>query len=668
MPPFHKILIANRGEIACRVIRAVKSRGLRAVAVASEADADAPHVKFADESTIIGPAPVRESYLSIERIIEAARRTHSEAIHPGYGFLSENAEFAQACKDAGIIFIGPTPEAIRAMGNKAEAKRLMIAAGVPCVPGYQGADQTEATLIAEAAKIGYPVMVKAAAGGGGRGMRLVHAAEDLALALNRARAEAESAFGSGELILEKAIIAPRHVEIQVLADAHGNAVHLGERDCSVQRRHQKVIEESPCPVMTPKLRDEMGSTSVKAAKAIGYVGAGTMEFLLDASGSFYFLEMNTRLQVEHPVTEMVTGLDLVNLQLDIAAGKTLPFNQSDFALSGAAIEVRLYAEDPYNKFLPQAGEIARWSPPQGEGIRVDDGIVSGSTISSYYDPMLAKIIARGSDREEARRRLIRALEDSVAFGVITNRDFLLELLRDEVFAAGQATTALIAERFGEEPARPAIPPLLITLAAAMLIEQSGGNYSPELRNWRSTGVLEIPMTLKESGRTHRLTVDVHDTKYRIIGDETFPPVNILECREDRVRFESYGVASWAAYHIADGWVSLDYAGRAVLFEDATWAPAAAGRAGSDGIIRAPMSGKIVAVNVSVGDDAVADAPLLVLESMKMENQILAPFAGKVESVSVAPGDQVEKQQVLATLKPSAADFRNLQSETVSHIK
>ncbi|MBI3737235.1 acetyl-CoA carboxylase biotin carboxylase subunit [Candidatus Sumerlaeota bacterium] len=652
MPPFNKVLIANRGEIACRVIRAVQARGYRAVAVASEADADAPHVRLADESVIIGPGPVAESYLSIERIGAAAKKSGADAIHPGYGFLSENEDFALACAEAGLVFIGPTPEAIQLMGNKAEAKRRMIEAGVPCVPGYQGEDQSDATMIAEAAKIGYPVMVKAAAGGGGRGMRLVRAAEDLPQALNRARAEAEGAFGSGELILEKAIIAPRHVEIQIIADTHGNVVHLGERDCSVQRRHQKVIEESPCPVMTQMLRAEMGGTAVVAAQSIGYVGAGTMEFLLNQDGNYYFLEMNTRLQVEHPVTELVTGLDLVGLQLDVAAGKSLPFRQADIQMNGAAIEVRLYAEDPYNKFLPQAGRVIRWSPPRGEGVRVDDGIVSGSEISPYYDPMLAKIIAWGSDREEARRRLIRALENTGAFGVVTNRDFLLDLLRDDIFAAGQATTALIGERFGDEPKRPDISPLHVSLAAVLLIDQAEGNFPPILRNWRSTGVMETPVTLRCADRKWKLAIHVEGNSYQpSAGEEALPAVRVLEVRDGRVRFESGGVAAWAAFAMDSGNVHLDLAGRSATFEDATYAPAAAGRAGSDGTVRAPMSGKIVAVNVKPGDAVELDQPLLILESMKMENHVLAPVAGEVESVSVAVGDQVGKQQVVVKLKP-----------------
>ncbi|MEM8660689.1 MAG: biotin carboxylase N-terminal domain-containing protein, partial [Pseudomonadota bacterium] len=402
MTQFTSVLIANRGEIACRVIRTAKAQGYRTVAVYSEADASAPHIKLADEAVCIGPSPVNESYLVQDNILKAAASSGAGAVHPGYGFLSENADFARACEAAGLVFIGPSADAIHLMGNKAEAKRRMIEADVPCVPGYEGEDQSDATLLAEGERIGPPLMVKAAAGGGGRGMRLVHDIEELGNAIQLARAEAESAFGSGELILEKAIIRPRHVELQVFADSQGNTVHLGERDCSVQRRHQKVVEEAPCPVMTDSLREQMGAAAVAAAQSINYRGAGTVEFLLDEQGEFYFLEMNTRLQVEHPVTELITGLDLVALQLQVAQGEPLGFDQSDVELQGHAIEVRLYTEDPAQDFLPTSGPIDLWAPPAGTGVRVDDGIATGQEISPFYDPMVAKIIASGPTREIAR--------------------------------------------------------------------------------------------------------------------------------------------------------------------------------------------------------------------------------------------------------------------------
>src|SRR5215470_12104765 len=406
---FSKVLVANRGEIAWRVMRTAKAMGYRTVAVYSDADKDAPHVAFADEAARIGPPPVGESYLSIARILEAAKTSGADAVHPGYGFLSENEAFAAACDKAGLTFIGPPAAAIAAMGNKAAAKRRMIEAGVPCVPGYQGADQSDGILEKEARKIGLPVMVKAAAGGGGRGMRLVESAGDLAEAIRTARAEAESAFGSGELILEKAVVDTRHVEIQVFADNHGNVIHLGERDCSVQRRHQKVIEEAPSPAVDAGLRQRMGAAAVAAATAIGYRGAGTVEFLLASDGAFYFLEMNTRLQVEHPVTEAITGLDLVEWQLKVAAGEKLPLTQEQVAFSGHAIEVRLYAEDAYAGFLPQTGCMDVWRPASGPGVRIDHGMKDGLQISPFYDPMLAKVIAHGRTREQARERLAREL-------------------------------------------------------------------------------------------------------------------------------------------------------------------------------------------------------------------------------------------------------------------
>ncbi|WP_300296935.1 acetyl/propionyl/methylcrotonyl-CoA carboxylase subunit alpha, partial [Ferrovibrio sp.] len=500
--PFDTILIANRGEIACRVIRSARALGYRTVAVYSEADAGAPHTLLADRAICIGPAEAKQSYLSIAAIIDAARRTGAQAVHPGYGFLSENEAFAQACADAGLVFIGPPASAIAAMGNKAAAKRRMIDAKVPCVPGYQGpstdSGQSDAVLLHEAERIGLPVMVKAAAGGGGRGMRLVRQHAELLPAIQSARSEAENAFGSPELILEKAVVDGRHVEIQVFADAHGNVIHLGERDCSVQRRHQKVIEEAPSPAVTAELRAQMGAAAVAAAKAIGYVGAGTVEFLLDGNGrDFYFLEMNTRLQVEHPVTEMITGLDLVALQIRVAAGDRLPLAQSDVRLNGHAIEVRLYAEAPHKGFLPQSGLLALWQPLVGEGIRVDHGLhESGQVISPFYDPMIAKIIVHGATREEARRRLIVALERCVALGIETNRGFLIDLLRHADFAAGRATTRFIPQHF-ETPAAPVADDTLLNMAALLWFERAAASCGHDpATGWSSTGRLGSPVLLQ----------------------------------------------------------------------------------------------------------------------------------------------------------------------------
>ncbi|MEH6402804.1 MAG: acetyl-CoA carboxylase biotin carboxylase subunit [Sneathiella sp.] len=450
MPTFSKILIANRGEIACRIIRTAHAMGYETVAVYSEADKDALHVKMAGEAVCIGPADASLSYLNIERLIQVSIETAADAIHPGYGFLSENPAFAEACFENGLTFIGPDSNAIRVMGNKAGAKRRMIAAGVPCVPGYEGEDQSDNQFLIAANKIGFPVMVKAAQGGGGRGMRLVKKPEKLEKTLKTARSEAKNAFGSDELILEKAVIEPRHIEIQIFADTHGNVVHMGERDCSIQRRHQKVIEEAPSPIMTDDLRSRMGNAAIAAATEINYYGAGTVEFLLTKEGAFYFLEMNTRLQVEHPVTEFITGFDLVEWQLRISRGEKLPQMQSDISMTGHAIEARLYAEDPYNNFLPKVGTLIEWAPATGTGVRVDHGLQSGLEITPHYDPMIAKIIAHGNTREAARTRLISALKDTVDLGLVTNRLFLIECLEDEAFIRGDVTTAFIDTHFPKE--------------------------------------------------------------------------------------------------------------------------------------------------------------------------------------------------------------------------
>src|SRR5436305_9055616 len=441
--PFSKVLIANRGEIALRVMRSARRLGLGVVAVYSDADRDALHVRQADQAVRIGEALPAQSYLNIAAIVAAAKASGADAVHPGYGFLAENQDFAQACKQAGLVFIGPSPRAIEAMGNKAGAKEIMKKAGVPCVPGYQGADQADEVMLAEAKKIGFPVMIKAVAGGGGRGMRLVADAASFPGALRRARSEAKAAFGDPTVILERAIQNPRHIEIQVFGDSHGNAIHLGERDCSVERRQQKLIEEAPSPAVTSALRAKMGEVAVTAVKSIGYEGAGTLEFLLDQAGAFYFMEMNTRLQVEHPVTEAITGLDLVELQLRVAGGEPLGVSQEDVKFAGHAIEVRLCSEDAAHDFMPQSGRMALWRMPTG--LRVEHALQSGSEIPPFYDSMIAKIISHGATRDEARRRLIHGLEQTAAFGVTTNQAFLAACLRHPVFASGEATTAFIAK-------------------------------------------------------------------------------------------------------------------------------------------------------------------------------------------------------------------------------
>ncbi len=615
---FSKILVANRGEIAWRVIRTAKAMGYRTVAVYSDADKAAPHVTFADEAVRIGPPPVGQSYLSIDRILEAAHTSGADAVHPGYGFLSENDTFATACEKAGVVFIGPPPAAIAAMGNKAAAKRRMIDAGVPCVPGYQGADQSDATLEREARKIGLPVMVKAAAGGGGRGMRLVERDGDLLEAIHTARAEAESAFGSGELILEKAVVDARHVEIQVFADNHGNTIHLGERDCSVQRRHQKVVEEAPSPAVDPGLRARMGAAAIAAARAVDYRGAGTVEFLLGSDGAFYFLEMNTRLQVEHPVTEAITGLDLVEWQLRVARGEPLPLTQDQVSFKGHAIEVRLYAEDAYADFLPQTGRVEEWKPAFGSGVRVDYGVVKGSVISPFYDPMIAKVIAHGATREEARQRLVRALRETVVLGPTTNRHFLIRLLEHPEFAAGRATTAFLGKH--AFPA-PEITDRHWRLAAALLWRQSAARYTAPLRGWRNSNPQATPIKLAVGDMERTIEVEA-----ATVDGET-PP-----------------------HHIDGNDIVVDLDAFTVRFTDKTYAPPTTAAAGSDGKLRAPMDGRIVAVKVAAGEKVTRGQTVIVLEAMKIQHQLKAVLDGEVEGVAVQEGQQVANRTVLLTMK------------------
>jgi geranyl-CoA carboxylase alpha subunit len=651
MAGFRTILVANRGEIACRVIAAARGRGYATVAVYSDADATARHVTLADRAVRIGPGPVSASYLSIDAVLGAAKASGADAVHPGYGFLSENAAFAEACMAAGLVFIGPRPEAIRAMGNKAAAKRLMVAAGVPCVPGYQGVRQDDETLIAESEAIGFPIMVKAAAGGGGRGMRLVHTPTELPAALAGARSEALNAFGSDELILEKAVIQPRHVEIQIVADGHGNVLHLGERDCSVQRRHQKVVEEAPCPVMTPALRAAMGDAAVQAARSIDYRGVGTIEFLLDEQGTFYFLEMNTRIQVEHPVTELVTGIDLVGLQIDVAAGGTLPLTQEALAIDGHAIEVRLYAEDPAAGFLPQTGEVALWRPAEGAGIRVDHGLNKHDVVSPFYDPMLAKIIAHGSDREEARRRLVRALDETALLGLPTNKSFLVDILEHPAFIAGTATTAFLADHL-PEPAAPSSRAVIAAraIAAALLVDLA--RPPGELSNWWSTGPADTLITLRHDGEDHRLTLSATESRYTI-GDGASVVEIVIVARDDDALFVLIdGEEARARFALAGTVVHLEVARRAFVFDDVTFQPAAAAEENADGMIRAPMNGIVAAVSVEAGAVVEKGAQLVVLEAMKMEHGLRAPAAGIVEHVLVRVGEQVATRQILVQLKPN----------------
>jgi geranyl-CoA carboxylase alpha subunit len=635
---------------------------MRCVAVYSDADAHSPHVQLADQAVHIGAAVAAESYLDGEKIIQAALFSGAEAIHPGYGFLSENAQFARAVTAAGLVFIGPPPEAIEVMGDKAVSKRAMMAANVPCVPGYQGEDQSNERLLAEVDAVGFPLMVKAAAGGGGRGMRLVNGPDEIESALKQARSEAENAFGNGDLILERAIMRPRHVEIQVFADQCGNVIHLGERDCSVQRRHQKVIEESPCPVMTPQLREQMGEAAVEAARAVDYVGAGTVEFLLDESGEFYFLEMNTRLQVEHPVTEMVTGLDLVQMQLAVAQGLPLPLEQSQVALNGSAIEVRLYAEDPALDFLPSTGAIDLWSPPGGEGIRVDAGIVTGSEVSPYYDSMVAKIIAWGETRAQARRRLLRALDKCVLVGPANNRDFLLDALRHPTFAQGDATTAFVGEAYPEGVS--AFAPGSADLAGAavtqyILTTQAANDLAvavpPELREWSSTADLTSVTHFDIGGEQENLTIRPRGKAcyYVTVGDDEH--VVVVQASEpSSCRMEIDGTTWAARYNVAaNGHLHFIVAGAGQFsVSDVRSQGEEEGGANTGPFVRAPMHGLVLEVSVTEGDRVEAGDPLITLEAMKMQHAITASISGVVTTVTATADKQVNAGELLLEILPA----------------
>jgi geranyl-CoA carboxylase alpha subunit len=654
MTTFANILIANRGEIACRIIRSAKAMGYRTVAVFSDADAEAPHVRRADTAVRIGPPPAAESYLNINALLTAAKIAHADAVHPGYGFLSENAAFAQACAEGGLVFIGPPPAAIEAMGNKACAKARMEAAGIACVPGYQGSDQSDDNLLLEGQRLGFPLMVKSAAGGGGRGMRLVSAVDDLPSALDQARSEAESTFGSGELILERAVGDARHVEVQIFADRHGNVIHLGERDCSLQRRHQKVIEETPSPAVSAELRARMGAAAIAAARAVGYVGAGTVEFLLDRGGQFYFLEMNTRLQVEHPVTEAVTELDLVEWQLRVAAGEKLPLEQHEVSFNGHAIEARLYAEDPYKNFLPQSGRLVDWRPAAGAGIRVDHGLMPGLMVSSFYDPLLAKVIAHGTTREEARRRMVVALGDTVAFGLNTNREFLVDMLRHAAFVAGDdVTTSFIAQYFAAGSAamqRPK-PNLRVVALAGVLLFEARKPDAFRGEPWSSAGAPSWPLRLTVgAGQQDAIVMVVGKDRYAVaIGPHTFE-VSIDDRQQGAVRFTTSGVQQTARFILHDGTLHLDCDGLvAAVRETALEAAGAARRDGSTRIV-APMNGAIVDVFAKPGDRVARGQRIVVLEAMKMQQEIVAERDGFVEKVLVKRGDQVTTRQLLVELK------------------
>jgi geranyl-CoA carboxylase alpha subunit len=646
--PFFKILVANRGEIALRIMRTARRLGYGVVAVYSDADCDALHVREADSAVRIGEALPAQSYLKIDAIIAAAKAAGADAVHPGYGFLAENEGFAKSCRDAGLVFIGPLPQAIKAMGNKAGAKEIMKKTGVPVVPGYQGADQGDAVMLSEAKKIGFPVMIKAVAGGGGRGMRLVPDAAAFLDSLRSARSEAKAAFGDGSVILEHAIQNPRHIEIQVFGDRYGNAIHLGERDCSVQRRHQKLIEEAPSPAVSPKLRGRMGNVAVAAVRSLRYEGAGTLEFLLDESGEFYFMEMNTRLQVEHPVTEAITGRDLVELQLRVASGEPLGLVQEDITFSGHAIEVRLCSEDAGHDFMPQSGNMALWQMP--EGVRVEHALRSGSEIPPFYDSMIAKIISHGRDRSEARGKMICALEQTVALGVTTNQAFLNSCLRHPAFAAGKATTAFIGKHRDEllahkdAVAEAALVALLLYVTSPHApLWQSGrslaATFPVPLRLAIGDVIFEVEIVRERDGgyvaefggRKHRFEID--------------------ELGRDSIRFRTGGVMESAKFFRHSDRLHVLHRGKPIAVRDLTLAaPEAAVSNGGDGKVRAAMNGRVVAVLVKPGDRVTAGQPVMTLEAMKMEHVHVAGIAGVVSAIDVVEGEQVTTGKIVVEIE------------------
>jgi 3-methylcrotonyl-CoA carboxylase alpha subunit len=641
-----RLLIANRGEIAVRVARAAREMGIVPLGIYSEADADAYHLLFVDDARCVGPAPAAESYLKIDNVIAAAVSMQADAVHPGYGFLSERAAFARAVRDAGMIFVGPTPEAMQAMGSKIEAKHRVREFDVPVVPGYDGEDQTPAGLRAQAGQVGFPLLIKASAGGGGRGMRVVDSLDQFAEALDAAKRESLAAFGDDAVLLERYLRDPRHIEFQILADAHGATIHLGERECSIQRRHQKIVEEAPSVALSPELRAEMGAAAVRAAKSIAYVNAGTCEFMLDTDGRYYFLEMNTRLQVEHPVTELVYGIDLVQWQLRIANGDALTISQDDVRPRGWAIETRIYAEDPANHMLPSIGTIDCWEPPEGPGIRMDSGVAEGSEVGVYYDPMLAKLIVFGSDRAHAIARLTHALEDFTIGGVRTNVPLLLWIARDEAFRAGDTTTSFLAQRLDESIFTNAEVPRSAALlaAAAMLTEGTApwrvGGVGMPIRLQHDRSIVEIVADATGLPHAWHLSGDVAgelhaqrrgDSLHATFGDATFSGNVIREGGHFSVHV---GGAAYAL-HLADP-PTADGA-------------AAAHGAGGDGRVTSPMPGKIVKILVHEGDVVEERALLVVLEAMKMEHRIEASTGATVKAVLVKEGDIVPGGTALVEL-------------------
>ncbi|HEX4583894.1 MAG TPA: biotin carboxylase N-terminal domain-containing protein [Burkholderiaceae bacterium] len=670
---FRTLLIANRGEICCRVAATARRLGVRTVAVYSDADAASAHVAACDEAIRVGGPAASDSYLRIDRIVAAARASGADAIHPGYGFLSESAAFATACGDAGLTFVGPPARAIEAMGDKRQAKQLMRAASVPLIPGYDGQDDSVATLRSEAARIGFPVLIKAALGGGGRGIRVVTAPDEFEAALASCRREALAAFGNDRVLLERYLPDPRHVEIQVFADQHGGCIWLGERDCSAQRRHQKVVEESPAPGLAPEVRLQMGQAAVTAARAVGYTGAGTVEFLVTAGGQFYFMEMNTRLQVEHPVTEMVTGLDLVEWQLRVAAGEPLPLQQDQVRLRGHSIEARIYAEDPDRDFVPATGQVHYLGlPPHvafairaggadgGEPapVRIDGSVRAGDRVTPYYDAMIAKVIVWGIDREQALARMREALQQTILVGLTSNVEFLVRLVRNADFSSGRVDTGLIGREMPSltDPGDPFEPHLVAAALAHVLVEEARAQSADPWSNrqgWRLNGIAARRVWLRCGAASHEATIEYLAQGPLLASGAWRSPLAIDASEGARLRLR-LGEQVMAADVVRDGDVLHVFAGavhRAFALVDPV---GAAGEADQDeDRLCAPMPGKIIAIHASAGDRVRRGQLLLVMEAMKMEHSIVAPHDGVLEQLRYRVGDQVEEGATLVALR--AAD-------------
>jgi len=650
MRGFNTVLIANRGEIAVRIIATAKKMGYETVAVYSEADADSLHVKMADKAICIGESPANQSYLDIEKILTAAKETGAEVIHPGYGFLSESTDFVEACENAGFIFVGPPASAVSLMANKTVARHEMLKVDVPLVPGYDGPSEDDAVLQTEADRIGYPLMVKAAAGGGGRGIRIADSSASLIDAVASARAEALSTFRSGELLLEKCVVNARHIEVQVFADQAGNTVYLGDRDCSMQRRNQKVIEEAPAANISDEIRKQMGEVAVQAAKAVSYVGAGTVEFLLADNGEFYFLEMNTRLQVEHPVTELVTGEDLVEWQLRVAAGENLPKTQAQIKLQGHAIEVRIYAEDSEAGFVPQTGTILSWQAASGEGIRVDSGIVSGQVVSPHYDSMVAKLICFANTREESIRRLRRALRDTHLLGLASNKCFLLQLIDEPVYIAGKATTRFIEETFLPAHTQQQETSEHVWALAAVLLSRTLG-----ASGWRSTGALRWPVRLSIKDEFRDFYVSQQGASYKVENmpgvDEQRVLIDLQILAEDGVNLSLLinGIRQTISVALEEQQIAhIDTRTEAAMVEKHSFSDKTDALE-SERNLAAPMSGRISEVRVKKGDTVTKGDVLVILESMKMFQELAAQASGVVEEVYISADDQVDVGAALVDL-------------------